>query len=308
VQARVATGTDAWRSAGQRLAGAATAVPAHPPVGRVRFAVGSATLCPPVVITVRPGPSRPAAAEGKVHAGLDRHVLPLPGCVLPLFLDLDRDGGLVTDSPDTVAALIRQLLGALPDDRLTVSVFDPGGDAATVLCGLGEGAGGPVRTTAAELAELLRVTEEHIAGITRTYLSGPYATLSGYHAGIGDVVEPYRVLVLFDPPTAPDRSPADQAALGRIRELGPRCGVYLVAVGGQSTVDGLPALFAGRPIGADTMRRLIGAVPAELDVDFPLAHGPGLTADTQLSYVRDGKDPFALRSDALAWRFTPPPR
>lgn len=195
--------------------------------------------------------------------------------LLPLFLDLGRDGGLVTDSLTTVNNVVLRLLALLPAGRLTATLFDPLrlGDSASALYGLGDAApaiiGNKVRTTERELSDLLAELETHITFVTQKYLQGSFDSLTDYNRTAGEIAEPYRLLVLYDYPAGFRRSNGqfdDQALsqLGKIVAAGPRCGVYTLVATTQEQpqsngpLGALPWLWEGEQIEPHWLSTLIG--------------------------------------------------
>ncbi|GAA4535193.1 FtsK/SpoIIIE domain-containing protein [Pseudonocardia xishanensis] len=160
---------------------------------------------------------------------------------IPLIIDLDRHGGLITDDPGTATSLLLRMLALLPAGRLRADVFDPQalGDSVRPIFALGDDAvrviGNKVRTDARELGQLLAEIEDHLTFVTQKYLGGTYTTLTDYNAAAGEVAEPYRLLMLYDFPRGfrrPDGSRDEDVLdrLNKIVEAGPRCGVFTVVV------------------------------------------------------------------------------
>lgn len=170
--------------------------------------------------------------------------LDLPSVPVPLVLDLDRDGGLVTDSAETVTSVLLRLLALLLPGQVRAHVFDPQalGESVKALFGLGDAAtkiiGAKVRTDGRELTDLLAEVEEHLTFVTQKYLGGTYESLTAYNAAAGEVAEPYRLLLLFDFPKGFVRADGSHDAealdrLGKIVQAGPRCGVFTFVVSSQ---------------------------------------------------------------------------
>jgi len=159
----------------------------------------------------------------------------------PLFLDLDKVGGLATNSTSTVKSALLDLLSLMPAGRVVVEAFDPEqlGDSVSFLFGLGEEGeriyGDTVRTSTEDLDQLLKKTEQHIAFVTQKYLQGRHKSITEYNTAAGEVAEPYRVLVLFDFPGGFSRAGGrvDDDLLDRISRIatvGRRAGVFVFVV------------------------------------------------------------------------------
>ncbi|WP_167760393.1 TerD family protein [Blastococcus sp. CT_GayMR16] len=179
---------------------------------------------------------RPATPNGRRHHSVDLPSRPR----IPIVLDLDETGGFVTAMPQVAEATALSLLSALPPGQVKLDVFDPDrlGESAKFLYGLGDAAekviGQKVRTTSAELAQLLVEIEEHITFVTQKYLQGSYDSLTAYNLASGDVSEPYRLLVLYDYPSGFSRdNEYDKEQFDRFQKIlstGRRCGVFCVIV------------------------------------------------------------------------------
>jgi hypothetical protein len=280
-----------------------------PGVGRPLLHVGFAVLGPLKVTVHDPGQSDgPRATPIEVPTG------PFG---LPLLLDLDRYGGLVTDRLTTVNNTLLRLLGLLPAGQVKATVFDPGrlGESASFLFGLGDATetviGAKVRTTERELAEALLELEEHITFVTQKYLQGAYDSLTAYNLAAGEVAEPYRVLVLYDFPRGFVRASGepDVEALERLRkivEAGRRSGVFTLittspdqAQKPADAITALPWLWAGRELHPQWLHLLAVGDPRStaltLDVD-----APGVV--DLLQAAREGRRVFTGRA-AATWRY-----
>jgi hypothetical protein len=237
--------------------GAMDAAGLAPGVGRLLLQVGFATLSPLTVSLWAPG-AQAQATEADETA-------PVDAFALPMLLDLDRDGGVVTDSAATINNTMLRLVALLPAGQVKATIYDPArlGDSASFLFGLGDAAetiiGTKVKTTAREIADALLELEEHITFVTQKYLQGTFDSLTAYNIAADEVAEPYRVLVLYDYPKGfvrPDGG-FDVEALARLRKLveaGPHCGVFTLVVADPTTTDRqllhpisrLPHLWSGK--------------------------------------------------------------
>ena len=129
-----------------------------------------------------------------------------------------------------VQSLTLRVLCAMPPGSVRVSVIDPKGlgDAAAPLMGFAEHGdvvlGESVATTGPDIDQVLGETSRHIERVVQHYLRGRFATLAEANAAAGEIVEPYRLLLVFDHPAG--LSEASTAMLAAIAANGPRCGVF----------------------------------------------------------------------------------
>lgn len=295
-------------------------------VARLVYEVGSVRASR-VDVTVLPGGAGSAPAEARAVA------VPAPPVDVPLLLAPDRCGGLVTDAPATVNAVVLHALATLPAGRVTCSVFDPQrlGESMSFLYALGDAAerviGAKVRTTSGELAELLLSLEQHITFVTQKYLQGQHTSLTDYNVSAGEVAEPYRLLVLYDFPHGFSRSAqsADEEALARLGKIvsaGPRCGVFTLVVDPNDVVHSypdsfyaaplaqLPRLRAEAPVSAATLATLLRRSDGGLDASAPELAQTLELQDLRRPYTDDGSFHagcgYADKATRL-WTFTPVP-
>ena len=88
--------------------------------------------------------------------------------------------------------------------------------------------GGGALTTEDEIEAHLASLARHVERVTTQHLQGRYASLDELHRSAGEIVEPYRFLVVLDHPTGfGERA---QALLRAVVEAGPRCGVTVIMV------------------------------------------------------------------------------
>lgn len=225
-----------------------------------------------------------------------RFTFPLDGTApeIPVLLDLDRCGGIVTDDAAVVENLTLDLLAALPAGRLVIDVVDPAkvGASLNFLYGLGEAGEkiyGQKVWSAHNVGELLTELENHVAFVTQKYLQGTHETLTDYNRAAGEVAEPYRLLLLFDHPqalTRDGRSYDDEsfARLERLATVGRRAGVLIAA-----TVQ-------------DRNARALGALATAYTADEDTALVTGLGLPRTVATIR------YIRSNQLEWRLRAYPR
>lgn len=179
------------------------------------------------------------SASAQRHA-TGQHTLAVPNVELPLIIDLDAAGSILTTDRQCLEGPLLNLLCALPANQLLIRIFDPehGGNSAKFLYNLGDAAdkiiGERVKTTERELSDLLQDTEEHITFVTQRFLQGEHKTLTAYNHAAGEVAEPYRVLVLYDFPSGFSRGGHPDVDIlervGKIIRNGPRTGVFTFLV------------------------------------------------------------------------------
>ena len=290
--------------------------PPIPGVGRLQIFAGSAVLSKlGLQLAV---PSEVVDLESETTEWV-----PTFGFPIPLFLDLDRDGGLVTDSPETVAATLLRLLALLPAGRIKCTLFDPIklGETGGFLFGLEEAAttiiGEKVKTTERELADALLELEEHITFVTQKYLQSSYTSLTEYDQAAGDVAEPYRVLVLYDYPSGFVRSDGQRdteliSRLGKIVKAGPRCGVFTLVVAQSQDIvspDGplasLAPLWTGVPMSDRWLKRLAAGdrVATWPSLDFSLRKSSSILQ--RIRAANPGEGLVFVRGGTAVWPYRP---
>ncbi|TFB96276.1 MULTISPECIES: FtsK/SpoIIIE domain-containing protein [unclassified Cryobacterium] len=200
------------------------------------------------------GPSGTAEHHG---VGFQATVVQSTPFWIPALIDLDRDGGAITNSRVSLQSLVLRLLGLLPAGDLKLNVFDPVGlgDSVKYIFQLGEAAsriiGDKVRSTATELHQLLDSVEAHITFVTQKYLGAQHSSLHEYNLAAGEIAEPYRVLLLFDYPKGFERAGGgvDHEAIAQLEKIitsGPRCGVYTLIVTEGAAISGARATPGAR--------------------------------------------------------------
>lgn len=183
----------------------------------------------------------------------------LPDTTLPWLGSL-RDGlGLLVETgarrDEAVAGvqgIITRVLAAVPPGGVRLSLVDPKGlgDSFAPFLALAEFdpalVSGGVRVTAEEIEDCLEELTRHVEYVIATHLQGRYASLTDAHLDLGEVIEPYRLLVLADYPTGLSERALE--LLGPLAENGPRCGVHTIVLrdpttsrarGRQSALPGL---------------------------------------------------------------------
>lgn len=230
-----ATGLDWWKSAwaGHRLSPEAglhpTVSPAVVRLSAMKTAVSLAVPTPSWKVyeqaTTLPGTAGSAPDHALPHFQVE--------------IDLDRDGGFVTDDKTAIETATIDLLGQLPGGRVKVEVIDPLqlGDSARFLFDLNDAGdrilADAIWTTTEHIAKVVAQLEEHITFVTQKYLRGRNS-LTEYNIDAGEIAEPYRLLVLYDYPAgfSRDGKHFDEEILTRLERIaavGRRAGVYIFA-------------------------------------------------------------------------------
>ncbi len=205
-----------------------------------------------------------AAEPNLVRLGAYGHP-DLPGVTIPALVPATGAPGLVLEggpsrpqAVDAVRNLVLRLLAALPPGRARFSFIDPKGLGEPIAPFLGlaeydaELVDGGVLTLDSDIEAHLTELTHHVERVTAHHLQGRYASLDEFHRATGEMVEPYRYLVIFDHPIGfTDRA---TAMLRAVVESGPRCGVTVIAVkepGGKGrfaadhAIPGLPVIKSG---------------------------------------------------------------
>jgi hypothetical protein len=199
------------------------------------------------------------------------HSLAIPAINVPMVIDLDEVGAVLTSDGPCLESSILNLLAALPANQLQIRVFDPdkGGNSAKFLYDLGDVAekiiGERVKTSERDLSDLLQETEEHITLVTQRYLQGEHKSLTEYNKAAGEVAEPYRLLLLYDFPSGFSRAghlDVDQVErIARIIRNGSRAGVFVFLVCTADLSNTLLGLNGTSPSNArESIRPVVNAV------------------------------------------------
>ena len=165
----------------------------------------------------------------------------LPSAPIPYLLPATCGPGLVLEGGahrelalDGVRSVVLRLIAAMPPGMAQFTFIDPKGlgESVAPFLALGDydqalvGRGALVLDTEIE-AHLEGVTR-HIERVISQCLQGRHPTLDDYHDAVGEIVEPYRFVVVLDHPGGlTDRS---AVLLRGIAENGPRCGVTTIVL------------------------------------------------------------------------------
>lgn len=171
------------------------------------------------------GLTRPAMGDVAVPALLDL------GTVAGLLLE----GGTLRDEALGITrSTVLRLLAGLPPGGLQLTLVDPTGLGSSFgpFLALAEDdpallAGG-VATLEADIDAALASLAGHVERVIRQFLRGRHATLADCTAAAGEVVEPFRALVVADYPTG--FSEQAQELVQRLIEQGPQAGLFTILV------------------------------------------------------------------------------
>jgi hypothetical protein len=125
-----------------------------------------------------------------------------------------------------------RIVAAIPPGKLRFVFIDPIGLGRNVapLLALGDHAeqliGGRSWSEPSHIEQRLGEITQHMETVIQKYLRDDFKTIEAYNAQAGQIVEAYRIVVIYDFPT--NFTEAAARRLTSIAENGPRCGVYTV--------------------------------------------------------------------------------
>lgn len=165
-------------------------------------------------------------------------VADLPTLRFPLVLEWPLAASLSFAAPKSrgeqavasLQAVILRLLASAPPGRARFTLMDPLalGRSFAAFMHLADYeetlVGKRIWTESPDIESKLASLAEHVELVTQQYLRNEFATLEDYNEQAGEVVEPYRYLVVAHLPTHFTESAARR--LARLLAGGPRCGVY----------------------------------------------------------------------------------
>ena len=189
----------------------------------------------------------------------------LPGVSVPALVPATDASGVLleggasrAEAIEVVRSVVLRLLAAMSPGAARFSFIDPKGLGEPVAAFLGlaeydaDLVAGGARTLDTEIEEHLTELAHHVERVTARHLQGRFASLDELHRATGEIVEPYRYLVVFDHPTGfTDRS---LSLLRALVESGSRCGVMVIVVREGSArgrrvadkgIPGLPVVHGG---------------------------------------------------------------
>jgi S-DNA-T family DNA segregation ATPase FtsK/SpoIIIE len=184
----------------------------------------------------------------------------------PALIPLPGERGLAIDvatgDRDTAVAaarsLLLRLLAAVPAGDARFTVIDPVGlgDSVAPFLALTDWSpdllDGGVATHESDIEGRLAALVEHVQRVVQQHLRGEHPTLEEHHRALGEVVEPYRVVVVFDFPT----KLSDQARrlLRELIDTGPRAGVHTVVVTAPGAARANGSKWKGMLTGLDVIK------------------------------------------------------
>jgi hypothetical protein len=160
----------------------------------------------------------------------------------PALLEMPGGQGLVIDvatgdrerAGDAARSIILRLLASAPAGDVRFTFVDPTGlgESVAPFLALGEYRSDlvdeQVYSLENQIEDKLLEINRHIETVIQQRLRAEYATIDAHNEAMGETVEPYRFLVVFDFPQAlTDRA---RELLRTIIDTGPRCGVYTILV------------------------------------------------------------------------------
>jgi DNA segregation ATPase FtsK/SpoIIIE, S-DNA-T family len=184
----------------------------------------------------------------------------------PALLALPGERGLALDvatgDRDTAVAaarsLLLRLLAAVPAGDMRFTIADPVGlgDSIGSLRSLTDWSpellDGGVATGEVDIEQRLAGLVEHVQTVVQQHLRGEHETLDQHHRALGEVVEPYRVVVVFDYPTK--LSTRARQLLRELIDHGPRAGIHTLVVTAPGAARANGAKWRGMLAGLDIVR------------------------------------------------------
>jgi hypothetical protein len=149
-----------------------------------------------------------------------------------LMIHTDRAGR--APAMHAVRMLMTRLLTSLPPGRVRFTLLDPVGlgESFAAFMHLADHddalVGGRIWTEAQHIEERLSDLTEHMETVIQKYLRNEFETIDQYNEQAGELVEPYRILVIADFPAG--FTPETLRRLASIAASGARCGVYVIIV------------------------------------------------------------------------------
>jgi len=200
----------------------------------------------------------PDAPQAWVRVGVRVHTR-LPDTPIPFLMPVTCGPGVVIEggshrdlAVDGVRSLVLRLMASLPPGQARFTFIDPQAMGETVAPFLSLAdydpalVGGGALVVEDEIEEHLEGLARHVERVAKHALQGRYPTLDAYHEELGELVEPYRYLVVVDHPSGfSDRA---TSLLRGLVESGPRCGVTTIVVrapksrSSARTPRGLPSM------------------------------------------------------------------
>ncbi len=156
-------------------------------------------------------------------------IFELPG---PRGLVLDVANGPRDVAIDAVRSALVRILASIPAGDVRFTFIDPVGlgESVAAFLPLGEYRSDlvdeVVYTLDGPIEEKLLEINHHIERVIQDHLRSDYGTLEEHNEAVGEVVEPYRIVSVFDFPN--QLTERAQQLLRTIIDNGPRCGVFTI--------------------------------------------------------------------------------
>ncbi len=156
-------------------------------------------------------------------------IVEVPG---PRGFVLDVASGARDVAIDAVRSALLRILASVPAGDVRFTFIDPVGLGESVAAFLplaeyrDDLVDEMVYTTDTQIEEKLLEVNRHIERVIQEHLRNEFDSLEEHNDAVGEVVEPYRVITVFDFPTQlTDRA---QQLLRTVIDNGPRCGVFTI--------------------------------------------------------------------------------
>lgn len=189
-------------------------------------------VSPPTKTSVRARASVCVSGAQGSALGEDRAVIAVPAFPWrqPLMFLTNRPAR--EQALTAIHSILLSLLRSIPPGKLQCLFFDPIGLGQSVapflrLLEPDEGlVGQRAKVTPLHLEQCLTELTRHIEYVIQKYLGDKYSTLYEYNSAVGELAEPYRILVVVDFPVAFNAAAVQR--LFSVAEQGPRCGVHMI--------------------------------------------------------------------------------
>lgn len=183
----------------------------------------------------------------------------------PALLEIPGGRGLAIDvstgrrevAIDAVRSILVRVLASIPAGDVRFTFIDPVGlgDSVAPLLPLGEYRedliDGGVATREEQIETRLSEINEHIERVIQEHLRGGFESIDECNDAAGEVVEPYRIVAVFDfPQQLTDRA---EKLLQNIVSAGPRCGVYTLLTSASGAARANRSKWKGKLAGLDVI-------------------------------------------------------
>jgi hypothetical protein len=157
---------------------------------------------------------------------------------IPALAEFPGDPGLFIETTDhreraleAARAIVLRILAAFPPGAVRFTFIDPKGLGESVAPFLALAGGDApivdgVATIESEIERALVDLSRHVEHVIQTRLAGQHGTLEAFHRAVGEIVEPYRFLFVFDHPTSFTKQAVLQ--LRTLTETGPASGLHTI--------------------------------------------------------------------------------